>query len=158
MSHDYAKQKPCGRHTHKRTLRLPSIAKLTFDTKNRETGQRNEEEKLSQYDSKNGGNATIWRQRWRQELLEFDQSSITPIARRSRGTPKKPNARTGPSQGLRKSVTLETAAKKLKRTYDFQWNRTAKTEGANLNGTNSTQEEQSPNKLRMSLFDMFLKR
>ena len=59
MSHDYAKQKPCVRHTQKRTLRLPSIAKLTFDTKNRETGQRNEEEKLSQYDSKNGGNATI---------------------------------------------------------------------------------------------------
>ena len=88
MSHDYAKQKPCGRHTHKRTLRLPSIAKLTFDTKNSETGQRNEEEKLSQYDSKNGGNATIWRQRWRQELLEFDQSTITPIARRLRGTPK----------------------------------------------------------------------
>ena len=66
------------------------------------------------------------------------------------GEPPKPNARTGPSQGLRKSVTLETAAKNLKQTYDFQWNRIAKTEGANLHGTNSTQEEQSPNKLRMS--------
>ena len=66
------------------------------------------------------------------------------------GEPPKPNARTGPSQGLRKSVTLETAAKNLQQTYDFQWNRTAKTEGANLHGTNSTQEEQSPSKLRMS--------
>ena len=74
------------------------------------------------------------------------------------GEPPKPNARTGPSQGSRKSVTLETAAKHLKETYDFQRIRTAKTVGANLSGTNSTQKEQSPNKLPMSLFDMFLKR
>ena len=74
------------------------------------------------------------------------------------GEPPKPNARTGPSQGSRKSVTLETAAKHLKETYDFQRIRTAKTVGANLRGTNSTQKEQSPNKLPMFLFDMFLKR
>ena len=74
------------------------------------------------------------------------------------GEPPKPNARTGPSQGSRKSVTLETAAKHLKETYDFQRIRTAKTVGANLSGTNSTQKEQSPNKLPMSLFDMFLKK
>ena len=36
------------------------------------------------------------------------------------GEPPKPNARTEPSQGLRKIVTLETAAKNLKQTYDFQ--------------------------------------
>ena len=35
------------------------------------------------------------------------------------GEPPKRNARTGPSQGSRKSVTLETAAKHLKETYDF---------------------------------------
>ena len=74
------------------------------------------------------------------------------------GEPPKPKARTGPSQGSRKSVTLETVAKHLKETYDFQRIRTAKTVGANLSGTNSTQKEQSLNKLPMSLFDMFLKR
>ena len=88
MSHDYANQTPCGRHTYKRTLYFPSIAKLTFHANNSETRQRNKEEKLSQYDSKNGANATIQRQRWRKELLKFYQSSITPTARRSRGTPK----------------------------------------------------------------------
>lgn len=74
------------------------------------------------------------------------------------GEPPKPNERTGPSQGSRKSVTLETAAKYLKETYDFQRIRTAKTVCANLSGTNSTQKEQSLSKLPMSLFDMFLKR
>ena len=88
MSHDYANQTPCGRHTYKRTLCFPSIAKLNFHANNSETRQRNKEEKLSQYNSKNGGNATIQRHRWRKELLECYKSSITPIARRSRGTPK----------------------------------------------------------------------
>ena len=77
MSHDYAKKTHCERHTYKRTLCLPSVAQLTFHTNNSETRQRYKEKKLSQYDSKNGGNTTIQRQRWRKKLVEFDQSATT---------------------------------------------------------------------------------
>lgn len=73
--------------------------------------------------------------------------------RPSRGTPK-----TKRDDGAIARFEEKPTAKHLKETYDFQRNRTAKTIGANLSGTNSTQKEQSPIKLRMSLFDKFLQR
>ena len=157
MSHDYVNQTPCGRHTYKRTLCFPSMRSLpsTPTTAKQDKGIR-----------KRNCLSTIAKmvemQQYKDNGEERNCSNFfkVPLPRLPdvHGEPPKPNARTGPSQGSRKSVTLETAAKHLKETYDFQRIRTAKTVGANLSGTNSTQKEQSPNKLPMSLFDMFLKK